>query len=434
MSQCGAPKGVILTVGLTHEPVIFSLRQIGPAYAAFICTPESAATLDTVEREYPLPPSHVRRREVRDSPDQIGRLVDEFCSAFLWLRDECDVSPSDICTDPTPGRKWMSAGVTMIASFLGLSMFYTEVKFVNGKPDQDTMRFIRLGNAYEQTGFIEAEKGRDLFNVYNFAAAADVFGRLRPMVSARADLYSGLERLCHTLHRWELFHHYSESLREAFADALKSLHRSAYSDGLSEEWKQFVEGVESLRDAIDAVSRSQKPAIEATIDLVMNAERRISQGRHDDAMARCYRALESLSQYLLADTYGLSDTKQPNYGKLTETQRDRLRSELGNLPGSVGLDSGWRILHALGHPAARCVLHEEKGKLVNRFAGLLDSRNNSILAHGWTPIGEERARRMVGRLRELLACVGGAEAQKLMSRLEVPKLPSLWGRGGGTAA
>lgn len=433
MQQCGPEKGVILTVGLSHEPVLYSLRQIEPAYAAFICTPESAATLDTVVSEYSLPISHVRRREVPDNPDQIGRLVDEFYSAFLWLRDDCKVSRTDIYTDPTPGRKWMSAGVTMIASFLGLSMSYTDVRFVNGKPDPSTMCFVRLGNAYEQTGFIEAEKGIDLFNAYDFAAAADVFGRLRPMVSARADLYNGLERLCRTLHRWELFHHYSGSLRKAFEDALESLRRSDYSGGLSEEWEQFVAGMESLCNAIDAVSRSEKPAIEATIDLVLNAERRLSQGRYDDAMARCYRALESLSQYLLADAYGLSDTKHPDYSKLTEDQRSQLLSELGNLPDAIGLDAGWRMLHALGHPAAGHVLQAEGNRLVNRFAGLLESRNSSILAHGWTPIGGQRARLMVDRLRKLLVCVGGAKAQELMSHFEVPKLPSLWGRGGGTA-
>ena len=103
-------KGAIMTVGLTDVPLTYSLRQIQPDFAALLCTPGSAATTDKVLADFPLAPSRTRRREVADDPAEIGRLIHEFYECFLWLRDQCQLAPSDIQVDPTAGRKWMSAG------------------------------------------------------------------------------------------------------------------------------------------------------------------------------------------------------------------------------------------------------------------------------------------------------------------------------------
>ncbi len=46
-------------------------------------------------------------------------------------------------------------------------------------------------------------------------------------------------------------------------------------------------------------SRSDCPA-ERVADLAANAQRRIDQGQHDDAVARCYWAVEYLAQWRLA--------------------------------------------------------------------------------------------------------------------------------------
>lgn len=428
MTSRPKPKGTILTVGLTFEPVVFSLQQIQPDYAAFVCTPESAKTLDDVLSRYGINPSHIWRREVFDRPDQIGRLVHEFYAAFLWLRDQCHVAPSDIYTDPTPGRKWMSAGTTMLASFLGLNMYYTDVRFVDQKPDPSTMKFVPLGNAYEQTGFLEAEKGRDLFNRYEFSSAAQIFDRLHPRVSAQADLFAGLGKLSRVLHRWELFEHYDQSLAEQFNDAFTDLGRCAYSTLLPEGFEEFLNEARRLAAAIQEITAETKPTFLATADLVLNAERRLSQGHYDDAVARCYRALESLSQLYLSQ-FKL-DPSRPDYNILSPAQRDKVVAQVSLLPKEISLENGWRILFALGHPAARQIYHESNNrKLHNRFQGLLDDRNRSILAHGWRPVGAERAREWVSRLKQLLNDVEGDKARSVLAKLQPPCLPGFWSAG-----
>jgi CRISPR-associated protein (TIGR02710 family) len=429
MSKTKGLKGTILTIGLSSEPAVYSLQQINPDFAAFICTRESANTLDKVWEVISLPQSHVWQREIADAPDQIGRLVHEFYNAFLWLRDDCDVQPQQIQIDPTLGRKWMSAGVTMIASYLGLSMSYTDVRFKDNKPDPTTMRFIPLGNAYDQTGFLEAEKARELFNQFEFSAASEVFERLRPTLSASADLYAGLAQLARTLHRWELFEHYDRSLRDDFNRAFNHLDRSAYSGAVPHGFADFLAETRRLADAVDEVTGVLKPCLMATVDLLLNAERRVRQGRYDDATARSYRALESLSQLYLATRFQLA-TSNPDYSQLTQAQREAIVANGLSLSAKIALEEGWRLLWALRDDSAQEVLEQRKnGKLYNKFQGVLDDRNNSILAHGWNPVGAERARRMVGRLKDVLIKAEGESVRSLMARLEPPALPSFWGAG-----
>jgi CRISPR-associated protein (TIGR02710 family) len=420
-------KGAIMTVGLTDVPLTYSLRQIRPAYAAFLCTPGSAPTLDKVLTDSSLPPSQVQRREIADDPGQIG-IVHEFYECFLWLRDHCRLAPSDIQVDPTAGRKWMSAGATMIASFLGLSMSYVEVQMREGQPVPETMRFVALGNAYDQTGFLEAEKGRELFNRCDFAAAADTFGKLTPLLSGQADLFAGLAKLSQVLHRWDLFQHYEHSLSAEFEEASRHLDRAAYSAADRSPLQAFVPDVRRLAHGIEEVTAAAKPALVATVDLLLNAERRLALGRYDDSIGRTYRALESLSQYYLSLGFGI-DTGQADYSRWTDAQRADVVSALqpAQLPSRIGLEEGWRMLWALKHRGAEAVV-DSGGKLRGDLRGVLASRNSSILAHGWGPVSERTAKTMIDRVRALLLEAEGEPAKQLMRALQIPHLPALWSR------
>lgn len=428
MSAAEEPKGLILTVGMQPEPLLFSLRQLTPHSVAFICTPGSKLTLDEVLKDYPLEYSHTRCFDVEDEPSQIGRLVHEFNSAFLWLQHDQNIPPSQIYADPTAGRKWMSAGATMIASFLGLSMFYTDAKYIKGVPDSATMRFVPLGNAYDQTGFLQAEGARDLFNRFEFAAAAKLFSELKPTISRLSDLFTGLASLAKTLHRWELFDHYSNSLKADFDLALTELRRADYSSSSSLAFGQFLDKVDHLAHAVQAVTDATKPALEAVVDLVQNGLRRIEQGRYDDAVARFYRALEATSQFYLMRR-GIDSTK-PDYGKITPSQRDDATQALGKcLPQYIGLNDGWRMLHSWNEPAAASIFKTSKGKSHkshNIFQGLLEKRNGSIMAHGWNPVGKEEAQKMAQQMENLVNGLEEGGFKELFSRLKVPRLPSLW--------
>ncbi|NWF57206.1 MAG: hypothetical protein HXY45_20705, partial [Syntrophaceae bacterium] len=184
-------EGLIISVGKTWEPIVYTLRELQPNFSAFLCTPDSCQTLDQVLSQYPLPPSRHQVLQVPDDPGAIGQMVNRFYSAYRWLRQEKGLDSSRILVDPTPGRKWMSAALTMMASYLGANMAYVDVIYKDGKPDPATMKIVNLGNAYDQTGFLEIERGTQFFNAGAWENARETFSRIQSHDSCLNDLASG---------------------------------------------------------------------------------------------------------------------------------------------------------------------------------------------------------------------------------------------------
>lgn len=416
---------LILTVGMQAAPVVFSLQQCEARYAAFVCTPQSERqTLPKVLDAVNLSAANWRKCVVADEPSQIGHLCLEMHQAYRWLRETCGVSAESIGADPTAGRKWMSAGGTMIAAFLGLPMLYIDAKYPDGKIDLDSMALVALGNAYDQTGFVEAETGRRHFNEGNFAAAAEIFDKIRPTISTQFDLYAGLAGIARALDRWDRFEHCQQSLQSDFDRALVSLNRHLDSviDGTA-PLRDFAAGMKALAAAIESLPRDNPLGnCGFTVDVYLNSRRCIARQRWDDSCSRLYRVLEALSQFLLKKEFGF-DTAKPDYERFQADDRAKIEQYCERLPRPVALDNGWKVLLALGHQHAGSVLKTKgAGKLQNTFSGLLELRDHSILAHGFKPIGREKVEEFATRIENLLRQTLSADFESWARRLEYPQL------------
>lgn len=416
-------RALILPVGITADPVVFTIETLRPEFLGLIGTRQSQRTMDDVFERIAFPPHRVKHVTVEDSPEKIGELVHHVYDLYHWLRFEQQLSPREIAIDPTPGRKWMSAGATMVASHLGLPMFYVDVRFVDGKPDPDSMRLVRLGNAYDQTGFLLADRGRELFNRTHFAAATEAYRQIRPSRAQEADFFEGMALLSATLHRWDLFEHYQASLQAGFREAIERLRRHAASATVGAEFHTFVRNVERLAEVIEEVHRGPRPSLLAVADLVQNARRKIRQGHYDDAVARLYRAFEAIAQFYLKTEYQI-DAGEPDWATRSRDVREAAQRACGKLPDKIASVHGWNILRELGHPLAAHVFHRGKGgRWQMKLEGLLNDRNSSILAHGWQPISAERAGKMLERIEELLEQTGAEAMASWIERLDFPRLP-----------
>lgn len=116
-------------------------------------------------------------------------------------------------------------------------------------------------------------------------------------------------------------------------------------------------------------------------DLLANADRRGKERKFDDAVARLYRLAEYLAQHVLETKHGQksgSISKEWLKGKclLKKYAGDSSNNE-GNV--KLGLQDCYSLLGDLGEPL----------KLNCGLRNLLQSRNNSILAHGLQPVPEE---------------------------------------------
>ncbi|MFP4052220.1 MAG: hypothetical protein ACLFVB_10835, partial [Thermoplasmata archaeon] len=134
------------------------------------------------------------------------------------------------------------------------------------------------------------------------------------------------------------------------------------------------------------------------VDIFANMERRIKKGEFDDAVARGYRCLEMLGQYLLWEEYGIhhADVKIDT-NIFDDDQVKMLRSWRGDKDTlSVGLRRVWRILGMLDEGLSEDSI-EEKG-----FEGILTARNKSILAHGSDPVSEDTSLKFRDQLKKEL--------------------------------
>lgn len=151
---------------------------------------------------------------------------------------------------------------------------------------------------------------------------------------------------------------------------------------------------------------------ERVIDLMMNAERRAEQERYDDAVARYYRAIEMIAQLRLKLSYGIDNSKincdelkidlqNSKFNVQTEKAIEFLReeckknSEDGIL--KLALTKSYELLGSMDDPVGKLYL-ERKNKLLD----CLKSRNNSILAHGLTPILKEEFREIKDQFHNFL--------------------------------
>lgn len=113
-----------------------------------------------------------------------------------------------------------------------------------------------------------------------------------------------------------------------------------------------------------------------------SAERRAIQGRFDDAVGRWYRMIEGAAQWQLKSRLD-ADTSDFREDLLPRGEVESNRGSDGKV--RIGLRQAWMVIKdRLDGPAGDFIAKEE-----NTLYDLLSVRNQSILAHGFTPVDEE---------------------------------------------
>ncbi|MEZ5581394.1 MAG: TIGR02710 family CRISPR-associated CARF protein [Candidatus Competibacteraceae bacterium] len=160
-------------------------------------------------------------------------------------------------------------------------------------------------------------------------------------------------------------------------------------------------------------SPAQEPA--RLFDIWRNAERRAAQGRYDDAVARVYRLLEWSAQWLLRthcgiDTAAVPADRIPEGITLTVNRKGQHQA---------GLFVAWQLVEQLtsGPASAFAKTHLEA------MRGRVEVRNQSILAHGFTPIAEAEWTEFSQWIKQHLMPMLLQETASLRIREMPPQLP-----------
>jgi len=381
-----AEKTILLcTVGGSPRPIETAIRTLGPDRVVFLVSQEggpdgrgSRPEAERIARELGLAPDRFLIEAIpADDPDAAGvRCVE------LLRRERGRFKAARILCDYTGGTKTMSAALMLAA--IGEPDSRVELQFMRGerrdlhKVADGTERPVRLA-----VDALLAERALEraelLWRNYGYAEAEAVLrphhDALQVVESASEALRQRVARACHAsamLAAWDRFDY-----RRALA---------LFNDhGLGRGWKE----VARLREPLQRLAHPDRRLPLALLDLWRNARRRAARGQYDDAVARAYRLLEATVQHLLAREAGI-ETSAVDLERLPEGLRGKWERELAP-KRQAGLVKAWMLFLDLrpDHPVSRAVSTPFDGRNpLDLLQAWIRRRNDSLLAHGFEPVGE----------------------------------------------
>jgi CRISPR-associated protein (TIGR02710 family) len=420
-----AKRVLILTVGGSPAPVVRAIQEHAPDHTYFICTTGKDGSDRVVDGQGPvsdgqsciaaqtgLTTERYTKIEIPSAEvDALGACYNAACRAFDLALGTAD--RTEIVVDYTGGSKTMSSALVRAATGRYVASV-ARLSVVTGPRDKLTtvingLESVRGQDAGTMRFDEERHQALALADDYHYAAAERLARSLlaRTLPTAQHTQADALRLCCLGFDAWDRFDHHMarDCLRPVAARLpgpvmrdIQALCEAAVTDYLPATW-----GVSSLT---------------AVHDLLFNADRRASQGRADDAVARLYRALEMLSQARLKGTFGI-ETGRIDPALVTEwlagnpgrSADDPLRS---------GLREDYAILASKGDPLGN--LFEAEGK---PLLDMLGRRNASILAHGSRPIPTAEYESFAAPVRTFPARAAEVTSIKMAAPRQFPKLGSV---------
>jgi CRISPR-associated protein (TIGR02710 family) len=261
---------------------------------------------------------------------------------------------------------------------------------------------IHRHNPWDALGFQAVEDFVQLFDEGAFSSAARmVNGVLRNVEDpTRKREISVLKSLAEGYGEWDRFNH--RGARKHLGDVLRGANDLAAVLSSREVFDRARQTIARHFDILAELHPENPAAL--VRDLLANARRRASEQRWDDATARLYRAIEATAQCRLLAAHEIPSTKRIPLDRLPAELRTEWQDRARDGYFMAGLQDAYRLLQELYDPLAERFV---KLGLADREGSPLSGRNDSILAHGFTPVGEKSFRALWTCALELAECDEG---------------------------
>ncbi|MFN3467231.1 MAG: TIGR02710 family CRISPR-associated CARF protein [Candidatus Brocadiales bacterium] len=362
-------KAMLITVGTGKDrkdiaqAICLSIREQNPNLVKFITSDKTEKETLPLILENPVMKERPQENIVIQDENDVEKIYKECKQVLQKVISE----GYEVSVDYTSGTKAMSAGACLAAvSQRANTLVYTHgARDTTGRVIPGTERMYAL---YPNLIYIDQDHHRFVlfFNKYSFSTcleiAKDVKNKCeRPEVQEQ---WNFLEKLAFAYYAWDKF-----ELKEA-SDFLNQIDKSPYLQTYGLKSK-----IERHKQILHK-EQNNNYCEERIIDLLQNARRRAKEGKFDDAVARLYRLLEYLAQYVLYTKYNGFETSTPNYDKLeTKEIKEKYKDK------KLGLTQAYSILRDLRSPLGNAFFDRGYDKK-------LSIRNDSILAHGFNPVGK----------------------------------------------
>jgi len=383
-------KALVCSVGVgsgIERPILLSIEIYSPEIVVLAGT---VASREKIEEVCAKCDEIEVVKSFFSNPDDLTKCYKESLKILEELKER-GYNYKDIYLNITSGTKVMSAALSLAAVSRGCGSFcyVAGERDENGRVISGTERTLTLKPT---TIFAERmlSEAKSYFDRYLYGACEVLCSEVRGLTEEKEIVEKAefINKINRGYFLWDVFNH-----KEAFEE----LKRAA---GLSTKKRKKIleKNINFLNKCVKERETEARVGKHLILDLYANALRRGEEGKYDDAVARLYRCLEMLGQWLLWREFGLLHYDVDiDSGLFNEEQRRVLKGWKGREKKlSVGLKKCWLILG---------MLKRELGKNPIREKGLeaiLSVRNNSILAHGSEPVGKEVFEKFERKMREEL--------------------------------
>lgn len=379
---------LLISVGGTAEPVIRVIQEKKPAKIIFFTSQDSRSQVE----EKILPEIGYYPRlgfVVTPDSENVGICTFELLRAVpdeMRKLGEPDVWPALVAY--TGGTKTMSAALVWAASRYPCELLYVggtrRTKEGLGIVESGSENLISIQNPWNQTAWYETALARELFNRAQYGNAAELIGSVRRRVTD-PDAARPLEWLYNAFcafHAWDMFDHKAAGRLGGILKDAGFIHR--LNAGTLPGLRSFCTQTEACLPFLQKIKTGELSRAMA-LDLLANAQRRARlEGKYEDAVARCYSAVEKLAKIRLKERGIDNAAARPE--QIPESLRpeySRYLTEAGTL--KFGFKASFTLLAELGDPLGKNYMENEREN-----GELLGQRNKSILGHGFEPAGKEQ--------------------------------------------
>jgi len=425
---------LILTLGTSYEPLVFSILTLKPGKVMILYTNETQHLLDDVFEFTKLRPSQFTTTKVDfENPLELYKEIKNIYEK--WGK------PQNIYVDFTGGTKSMSAGCAMAGVAIKAKLVYIAGEYIKllRKPKPGSERLVFIDDPYTVFGDFDKERAISLFNSMDYLSAYRAFDDLDQRVVTKE--YSALKYLSKAYESWD-----SLDFDGAISNMSKCIELTNIVDRLNRNFvlSKYKDKLCKQLDALKVLqgihrnnkTHEHKAYIFDNIgyliaNLYQNALRRERQGKYEMASLLVYRLLEVIEQKRLWN-YGI-DTSDADYSKLSTDSNlllDKVNSlrekiydfdKCDHLEKKISLLAGFILLAALGDDIIKTRKPGKEIDMLNELRRATESRNNSIFAHGYEFIGYEKyneLKKVVDRYIHQLCSLEGINIDELLDICE----------------
>jgi len=437
------------TIGNTPLPVILVIVALRPRAVYLFHTDSSRRQVRDVEDDADVASAGI---------EVIARSISEFEVAANYRVIDRALADARrrfgegiaVTADPTGGTKMMVASLATWAFYRRMPLTYLYCPAKQGVAVPFAGRIERIGNPYVTFADIDLDQIRRFAEVGVYDAARQLCESVMrvaadPETAIRLELIREWLAICE---QWDAFAHSDPDPRSRpdLAARLEGLiariSQYGYRDDDRDQRRANLEFLQSMPSHPEGAADMSD--LHRLADLWAQADRRLRQGRYDDASARLYRLTEMALAIRLKCDFGLASTSHPDWAaveKRTRVSFDELGVRVRGFPPErgepavrlpcrqLGLASSAAVLAAFDASFAKHGYRMVRSEL--KEGGTLHRRNRSTLAHGTWPLTKEEYTRFAGKASRMLALVlsanQAAEYERLR-RMAAHALPPCFGQ------